>query len=492
MNRLKVALPAAIVCVLMALAFATPKNPHKDLEFSCEECHSTASFEEVRFDHSRTGYELSDRHQEADCKGCHEIERFTVQGYGCANCHTDVHEAKLGPNCTRCHTPQSWRIFDVEEIHMASEFPFSGKHALLDCEACHPGLPQIDIGQTTNRCIGCHQQAYLETTNPNHVSAGFSTECQDCHELNTWRPARVNDHDQFFPIFSGVHSGIWTECATCHITPGNFSEFSCFNCHGHPQSKSDADHVGMPGYSYNSQACYECHPDGRSSLFLEHDAQFFPIYSGTHSNQWENCVNCHTNPAAPTEFDCTVCHTNPETDNAHTGMTGYAYNSPDCFRCHPDGRAGKFTDHDAQFFPIYSGTHLNQWDDCSSCHDNPANPAQFNCLNCHTDPQTSNFHQGIPGYAYNSPDCLRCHSDGKAGKFVEHDDQFFPIFSGKHNRKWNSCGDCHNVTGQRSVFTCVEGCHKHPQSKMNDKHKNMNGYQPNGTICITCHPDGRK
>ena len=44
-------------------------------------------------------------------------------------------------------------------------------------------------------------------------------------------------------------------------------------------------------------------------------------------------------------------------DGAHQGIPGYAYTSAQCYDCHPTGEKGRFTEHDGQFFPIYSGAH---------------------------------------------------------------------------------------------------------------------------------------
>jgi hypothetical protein len=38
--------------------------------------------------------------------------------------------------------------------------------------------------------------------------------------------------------------------------------FSCITCHAHNQSDMDNKHSGVSGYSYNSAACYQCHPTG--------------------------------------------------------------------------------------------------------------------------------------------------------------------------------------------------------------------------------------
>ncbi len=494
-NLLSIGLPLVVVSLVafMVAHAATPKNPHKKLKFDCEKCHSAASFTDIRFDHNLTGYQLDDNHSQADCLGCHSVEDFSRAKADCAVCHEDIHESRMGSDCEKCHSStRGWNIMDVQTIHMESNFPAMGRHALIDCQNCHPGLPKEDLSFNTTRCVECHQQDFLNVSSPNHVSGGFSTECQDCHQMNTWRPAGLVEHEPFFPIYSGAHRGQWDQCATCHVNPDNNADFSCFNCHGHPQTDTDNDHRGISGYVYNSQDCYLCHPTGESGSFGDHDAQFFPIFTGSHANTWSDCVECHSDPNDRKVFDCLTCHPNPKSDNIHQGISGYSFDSPSCLSCHPDGKKGNFANHDAEFFPIFSGTHANQWNDCIECHDNPNDRKVFDCLTCHPNPGTDNTHQGMPGYSFNSSNCYGCHPDGKKGKFTDHDATFFPIFSGKHRGKWDACADCHTKPQQRSFFTCLEGCHKHSLSKMNKKHKGRNGYSPDGPSCINCHPDGRE
>ncbi|MBM3436056.1 MAG: hypothetical protein FJY07_07585, partial [Bacteroidetes bacterium] len=68
--------------------------------------------------------------------------------------------------------------------------------------------------------------------------------------------------------------------------------------------------------------------------------------------------------------------------------------------------------HDSQYFPIYSGKHNGKWDQCSDCHTNPNNYEVFTCLTCHTQAETDNDHDEVPGYQYNSDACLACHPNG--------------------------------------------------------------------------------
>lgn len=479
-----------------AVAQRAIKNPHEKLSLSCETCHTAESFSEVQFNHTKTGFNLEGRHKSIECLSCHLITDFSTVDNQCLACHDDVHLGQLGVNCETCHTSRGWDAFDAQNIHSSTNFPLMGRHVLLDCASCHHGQLPSNFYGTPTTCVACHQMDYLEASQPNHVAGGFHTECMQCHTFSGWRPAMMPDHDPIFPIFSGTHRNQWSNCVQCHTDAGNYSAFTCLTCHEHAQPEMDGAHSGMTGYAYASPECYSCHPTGEKGNFANHDAQFFPIYSGKHNNQWASCVTCHVDPGAPSNFDCLGCHEHaqPEMDGAHVGMPGYAYASPDCYSCHPTGQKGEFVNHDAQFFPIYSGTHNNAWTACITCHVDPGAPSNFDCLGCHEheQPAMNSAHVGMAGYAYSSPQCYQCHPTGQKGQFVNHDAQFFPIYSGKHSNEWANCSTCHVDPGSPSTFDCL-GCHEHSQTRMDDKHLGeVNGYVYASTACYNCHPRGRK
>ncbi|MGD8868778.1 MAG: cytochrome c3 family protein, partial [Gemmatimonadales bacterium] len=109
-----------------------------------------------------------------------------------------------------------------------------------------------------NDCVACHQDDY----DAQHSGSGFPTTCVDCHTQTTWTGATFQ-HDQYFPINSGIHSGKWNGCDTCHNVPNDYTIFTCFACHQHAQARMDSRHADVVGYSYESTACYSCHPNGR-------------------------------------------------------------------------------------------------------------------------------------------------------------------------------------------------------------------------------------
>ncbi len=471
------------------------ESPHVKMETPCETCHLTGSWNRVRFFHDKTNFPLLDRHKDVDCKSCHELEDFSKVSPDCIACHDDIHQAKLGSDCQRCHTERGWEVFDVEEIHETTQFPLMGAHSLVDCQSCHKNTMQGDFALFASDCIDCHQQNYLDIQNPNHVSNSFSTDCRECHEMNDWTPAFLPNHDIFFPVFSGEHDGVWNDCQDCHLNPSSFQDFSCINCHEHQQPEMDDKHSGMDGYSYDSNSCFSCHPTGEGGEFKDHDNRFFPIFTGDHAGEWDECATCHTNETNRQEFTCVVCHEHeqPEMDNKHSGITGYVFQSSDCLFCHPNGEKGEFREHDTQLFPIFTGDHAGEWDECATCHTNETNRQEFTCVVCHEheQPEMDNKHSGITGYVFQSSDCLFCHPDGEKGDFREHDTQFFPIFTGDHAGEWDECATCHTNETNRQEFSCVV-CHEHEQPEMDNKHSGITGYVFQSSDCLFCHPNGEK
>ncbi|MFN3875486.1 MAG: hypothetical protein ACK4L7_06205, partial [Flavobacteriales bacterium] len=156
-----------------------------------------------------------------------------------------------------CHDETSWG--NATFNHNNTAFPLHGAHTQASCIECHAN----GYAGTPTACSACHMADYNTATGPNHVAAGFPTDCAQCHTENAWEPSTFNHDGQYFPIYSGEHDNEWNTCADCHINPSNYAVFSCIDCHEHDnQASVNSDHNGVPGYSYNSNACYNCHPDG--------------------------------------------------------------------------------------------------------------------------------------------------------------------------------------------------------------------------------------
>ena len=348
MKRLQAIATIQLMVLIVAGHYASAQkatvhdSPHKKLVRSCEKCHVATSFKDIRFDHDDTDFHLAGLHSGVACLACHSVEDFAKVDRSCATCHQDIHRGRLGIECSRCHTEHGWTVFDAEGIHESTNFPLQGRHLLVDCLSCHPGMPTADFRRAWTPCYQCHLQDYESTVSPDHRASGFSALCQTCHEMTGWTPSFMPDHDMFFPIFSGTHNRKWDTCSICHVTPGNFKVFECITCHEHNRTEMDSKHQGIPGYAYNSPACYQCHPTGEAGDFGEHDALFFPVFSGAHNNRWDDCAVCHPTPANKNIFTCVSCHehSQAEMDDKHLGeVQDYVYSSVACYECHPDGRA---------------------------------------------------------------------------------------------------------------------------------------------------------
>lgn len=244
-------------------ATSNPNHVAANFPRTCQDCHSTNAWRPAaNIDHSKTRFPLTGAHQRTDCARCHVGGRFTGTPTDCLSCHRSNYDGAANPNhrtsgfptdCQACHSTNAWRPANFD--HNATRFPLTGAHRNTDCARCHANGR---YSGTPTACVSCHQSNYDRTSNPNHRASGFPTDCQACHTTTTWLGATF-DHSRYFPITSGKHRGI--SCSTCHTNAANYAVFSCINgCHG--RTTTDSQHRGRSGYSYDSNACYRCHPRG--------------------------------------------------------------------------------------------------------------------------------------------------------------------------------------------------------------------------------------
>lgn len=333
---------------------AQSENPHgEELKMDCAACHTAQSWDiptsfwtseaeegsTPRFDHGDTRFALDGQHAFTDCRFCHESLVFSEANSECISCHVDIHEQTVGTDCARCHTIENWLIDDVADIHLQNGFPLLGSHATASCDECHVSSSDLQFPRIGNDCFSCHQADYQTSTNPDHVAAGYSIECLDCHEVNAndWSSANIL-HD-FFPLVQGHDIA---DCQACHTT-GNFSDpvpTDCIACHQDDfNNTTQPDHQTL-GFSNNCAACHTLAPDWMPAFFPEHDALYFPIYSGNHAGEWTSCAECHTTPNNYSLFSCTDCHEHNDLNelaNDHNDVPDYSPASQDCYACHPNG-----------------------------------------------------------------------------------------------------------------------------------------------------------
>jgi hypothetical protein len=313
----------------------------------CARCHTPKSWivENITALHRQSRFPLVGPHVTAECSQCHKsasLLRFEPQGIECFDCHQENYYATTKPNhvqsgmstsCEECHSMTSFDWGGSGFDH--SFFPLTDGHALNDCNLCHTN--GIYTGLSTE-CVSCHLDKYNHTTNPNHIAAQYPTTCDQCHSTKPgWTPATF-DHSKF-PLTKG-HA--LTDCNLCHIN-GNYTNTSpeCVSCHLQKYNQTTNPNHSSANISTDCASCHTTDPGWKPASFTIHDS-FFPIYSGSHRGQWNACTDCHANAASWASFTCIDCHEHNKTsmDNKHGEVSGYTWNSQECFRCHPTGRGG--------------------------------------------------------------------------------------------------------------------------------------------------------
>ncbi len=129
----------------------------------CDSCHKTKAWKEYSFDHAKTEFPLTGKHESKDisCYRCHwdpvDAKRL---GPNCYKCHEKnyPHGGSVSTQCETCHTAGGW-VRNVEFDHLkATGISLIGPHNLVPCEVCH--LSRI-FSEAKTDCKSCHGE-----TNP--------------------------------------------------------------------------------------------------------------------------------------------------------------------------------------------------------------------------------------------------------------------------------------------------------------------------------------
>jgi hypothetical protein len=241
----------------------------------CSRCHTSSSWlvNNINEIHQTSRFPLTGAHRTADCYKCHKSEslaRFDVPGINCIDCHRETYMTTTAPDhiqagysedCSSCHPLNAFQWAGAGFNH--NFFSLAQGHAGAKCADCHLNG---NYKSTSPDCYSCHKADFENTTNPDHQTLNFSVTCSQCHTLNPgWKPAPYKEHDsKSFPIYSGEHRGEWSSCTECHPNTSDYAAYSCIICHEHNQSSMDSKHRGRSNYSYDSAACFRCHPRGIS------------------------------------------------------------------------------------------------------------------------------------------------------------------------------------------------------------------------------------
>jgi len=200
-----------------------------------------------------------------------------------------------------------------------------------------------------------------------------------------------------------------------------------------------------------------------------------------------NCIECHANGYTGTPTACNACHMDDFNGTTQPNHTTAQFPT-DCALCHDETAWGNGTfDHNTTDFPLV-GSHVGV--NCIECHANGYTGTPTECSACHMADYNATTNPNHSSAQFPT-DCAQCHTEAAwQPSTFDHDDQYFPIYSGTHNGEWNTCADCHTNAGNYAVFTCIN-CHEHDnQTQVNDDHSDVSGYSYNSNACFNCHPNG--
>lgn len=370
---------------------------HKDfhegrLGQNCLQCHNFVDWKDTsgKFDHNKTRYPLTGLHQQVKCEKCHTPDakgapRYKGIPFGkCDDCHADPHKGSFkDKTCQTCHNTSGWKKVSGTGLsdnfdHSKTKYPLLGKHATVECEACHiKGDFKTELPFA--KCTDCHKDEH----NGQFVAKPYENQCDQCHDLKGYSPSTFTlaKHKQTKFELTGSHLAV--PCADCHkladknqpkaLIPYHFSDLSCTTCHEDIHHGQFRERMVKTGTNGQPVGCVACH--GTKSWHeldgFDHDQTEFAL---TGAHRAVACIDCHKPPNLETKMlnvdfkkapkKCEECH-----EDAHGGQFAklYADKNTQCADCHNASKwKPSLFDHDKRSsFPL-EGEHRNVA--CAGCH----------------------------------------------------------------------------------------------------------------------------
>lgn len=320
--------------------------------------------------------------------------------------------------------------------HLATGFPLTGYHDLLECEACHIGGVYEKL---PTRCNYCHDNASAQGMSPGHVMV--SGPCDICHTTLG-----------FIENLEMDHSAIQGACYACH--------------NGKSLKGKPVDHVR------SSELCDACH----TTMY------WLPIIKVDHTQIFSNCGHCHNgikvNGKHATHINssnqCDACHHSSESwqvvvlthdhvngncANCHRFTLKHPNSSNVCEACH-----NRF-----DWTQVVHVEHDQVFGNCGDCHDFPVQHPRSTvvCEECHS---TSLWSELNVQHSQFVGRCVDCHQGD---------------LPSNHVVPSNECGECH--LDQANWLNSIEVDHKTVKAQCSGCHKINSGHMPVTTDCLGCH-----
>jgi len=471
------AIPTTCVSCHLTNYNATTNPSHSAAKFptTCETCHTTTVWQPSTFNHATsTTFPLTGAHVGVACISCHTNGYSGGTPVTCVGCHLTNYNTANVPNhttnnfskdCQICHNNTAWQPSTFN--HATTSFPLTGAHTAVACGSCHTNGY---TGGTPTTCVGCHQTNYNATTNPNHVLAKFSTDCQTCHNVTAWSPSTFNHTTATtFPL-TGAHIAV--ACISCHANGYAGIPTTCVSCHlANYNATTNPNHVTAKF----ATTCQTCHTTTTwvPSTFNHSTATTFPL-TGAHIGV--ACVSCHPSGYAAIPTTCVSCHLT--TYNATTNPNHVTSKFPTtCETCHSttNWTSSTFNHSTSTTFPL-TGAHIGLT--CIQCHPTNYNAIPTTCVSCHLATYNATTNPNHIGAKF-ATTCQTCHTttNWTSATFNHNTVATIPL-TGNHNL---SCSTCHTTPTNYAIFSCRQtACHA-----------NAHNASAGSTGCYSCHPSGR-
>lgn len=387
------------------LGFKNCTSCHKDehkgqFGNNCKACHNDESFHKITpsrsFNHAITGFELEGKHENLDCKKCHDNRNGSSTNFQefkgkdvatCIACHTDIHTGKFGNDCKSCHNQNSFKLKSTTNLsgfdHDKTNFTLEGKHETVDCRKCH--LTSLTEPLAHDKCMSCHKDYHQGDF---VAKTEFYPDCATCHSVGGFTPSSftIEQHSNSNFKLDGAH--LATPCFACHFKEEKwiFSKLGqqCVDCH------KDIHDGHIDQKFYGNQSCASCHTsESWAEVNFDHTTTAFTL-KGKHEKT--SCSSCHmdrTSIPIKQEFkgksmQCQSCHENVHgTQFAIEGKT-------ECSRCHGfESWDSKHFNHENTNFKL-EGEHKNIA--CNKCHKETYSEGKkvtlfkiekYQCIDCH-------------------------------------------------------------------------------------------------------------
>jgi len=500
---------------------------------NCQGCHNFDNWLGAKFDHSTTGFLLTNGHANVPCTSCHINNNYNLQigpnDCGNSGCHLTTWQQtnnpphpQAGPTfaaalCSTCHNTTAWT--NVTFDHSTTGFLLTNGHANVPCASCHVNN-NYNLQIAPNACgnSGCHLTTWQQTNNPVHSTAGPAfavANCANCHTTVGWDAASFDHSVTGFTLVGTHMSPNPTPCASCHVNNNyTLSSTDCMGCHQSSWTSTQTLGGNVPnhiaaGFPTTASACATCHPITTwSAGHFDHSTTGFPLTQG-HANV--QCALCHINgnynlTTQLTDCGNSQCHltTWQQTNNPVHSTSGPGFAAANCAKCHtPAGWDAASFDHSLTGFTLV-GTHMSPSPTpCASCHvSNNYTLNSTDCMGCHQSSWNSTQTLGgtVPNHvAANFPStasaCASCHpiTTWSAGQF-DHSTTGFPLTNAHQMApagKVTACTQCHvggNYTLSISPTDCGNsGCHLTTWQQTNNPTHSSAGAAFVAANCSTCH-----